>query len=335
MGVRAVCFGVVLVLPLLLLPGASRAQETVSELAAECGAGSPDLTEWCREVALAGGAARAGFGLLSAGGSEVAGSAGTLGWRLGSVPRISLGVEVAGARMAAPGLGTEMRSILPDDPYFATALQVSGGVGLFDGFSPAPTVGGVLSLDLLGTGSFAFLPEDRGFDGASAAYGAGVRVGILRESFTLPGVSVSAVQRWGGEVELHGAGDGTAAVPPETSFDPSTTSIRATVGKDLVAVGLLLGAGWDRYAGTFRIAPGQPGNVDDSFPSGIESTTDDLVDSRFLAFGGASLNFLILQVSAEVGWAGGLDPVAGRSPGAGFDPTDASWFGSVGARLTY
>lgn len=318
--------GLVGTLAVLLVSGAfadAPAQETISELAAGCGE-----PEWCREVALAGQSARAGLGLLAAGGSEVPGSAGTLGWRLSSVPRFAFAAEVAVARTSAPVLGTERRPTLVSDPLLVPALRFTGAVGLYDGFSPLPTVGGLFSLDLVGSGSLVFLPEDRGFDGAATGYGAGVRVGILRESFTLPGVSVSAVRRFAGEVTLRGAG-GPGNVLPETTFDPNVTSVRATVGKDVLAVGLLVGAGWDRYGGDLRVDSG----LTDADAAPRTASTDDLTDSRFLAFGGASLNFLILQLSAELGWAEGMESVPGR-PADGFDPTDSSWFGSLGARLT-
>lgn len=323
---RVVRYGAAGALALLALSGAPpvvSGQETVGELAAGCGDPA-----WCREVALAGQAARAGFGLLSSGGSEVPGSAGTLGWRLSSVPRVAMAAEVAGARVPFPVLGTERRAVLDGDPFFAPALRFTGAVGVFDGFSPVPTVGGLFSLDLVASGGWVFLPEDRGFDGSAAGYGAGVRVGILRESFTLPGISVSAARRWGGEVTLTGVG-GAGAVVPEAAFDPSVTSVRATVGKDVLAVGLLAGAGWDRYGGDLRIDSGlsSPGTAP------REAATDEMADSRFLVFGGASLNYLILQLSAELGWAGGMDPVPGR-PAGGFDPGGSSWYGSVGARLT-
>ena len=310
-------------------PAEASAQSGIDALAGECAAASVD---WCRELALTGTAARAGFSLLAGGGSELLGSAGTLGIRLGSVPRIALAAEAGYGRAPTPRFGTDPAAIPLDEGTFgAPALQLSAGAGVFDGFSPAPTVGGILSVDLLATGSLVMLPAEHGFDGSAAAYGVGARVGILRESFTAPGVSISAVHRWGGEVTLSPTASPNGAADPSVAFETSTTSLRATVGKDLVAVGLLAGLGWDRHAGAVRI---RSGVANGSGEAGTH-TAEDLVDDRFLAFGGASLNFLILQLSAEAGWARGLDAVEGRSPDGGFDPTAASWFGSLGARLTY
>lgn len=323
--------GFLLLLLAIAAPADVRAQATIEELAAECGGGTVD--GWCRELAVTGQAARAGTTLLAGGGSELSGSAATLGWRLASVPRIALSVEAGLGRIPAPRFGTEPSpEPLPEESFTAPALQLSAGVGVFDGFSPAPTVGGILSVDLLGTGSVVLLPDEHGFDGSASVYGIGARVGILRESFTLPGVSVSAVQRWGGETTMSATDPPGGPAEPRVAFETSTTSVRATVGKDLVAVGLLAGVGWDRHAGRIEIASGLP-DTTGAADAGL-GETEGLVDSRFLAFGGASLNFLILQLTAEIGRAQGMDRVPDR-PGGGFDPTDASWFGSIGARLTY
>lgn len=319
-------------LPIFLVlagvPGAA-AQDPVLDLAGECGGGDATATARCRETALRTQAARGAIGLLATGGPELPGAAGTVGLRIGNVPRISVAARWMGTDASFTGGLPPAGDPLPGgnasrDDVFATGLHLTGVVGLFDGFSPVPTVGGLLSLDLLATGSFLFLPEDRGFPGSEFAFGAGARLGLLRESFTLPGVSTSFVHRWGGEMVVGGGGAG--------AFDVSISSFRATVGKDLVGVGILLGGGLDRYAGGVSVSTTEmDGEVGGS---GWDATDDDFVDTRPLLYGGASLNFLVLQLFAELGWAGGFDTVAGR-PGGGYDPAAGSWFGGLGARLTY
>ena len=98
------------------------------------------------------------------------------------------------------------------------------------------------------------------------------------------------------------------------------------VGKDLFAVGLLVGAGWGVYSTAARI-----GVADDL--AGYVTVEARLKASRLLFFGGASLNFLVLQLSAEFGWAKGFSAPSGYA-GAAFDPTRGSVFGSLAARLT-
>ena len=101
------------------------------------------------------------------------------------------------------------------------------------------------------------------------------------------------------------------------------TSVRATVGKDVLAVGLLLGVGWDQYGGDARVG----------LPGGAEAATDDFDATRPLVFGGASLNFLVLQLSGEIGWAGGFDEVASYR-NVPYDLTAGTVFGSLAFRLT-
>lgn len=314
-----------------LLPSMGAAQEEILGLAQECGGGDATTTARCREIALRTQAARGALGLLAAGGSELAGSAGTVGLRIGNVPRVSLAAGLQGVDASFAGGLPPVADPLPGgtvsgDDVFVTGLDLTGVVGVFDGFSPLPTVGGLLSVDLLANGSFLFLPEDRGFPSSEFVFGAGARVGLLRESFTLPSVSASVVRRWGGQVTV-GGGGGTGS----GAFDVSTTSFRLTLGKDLVGAGILLGAGLERSTGGVSIA-----TTEVSAPVGDpawDASVGDLTDTRPLFFGGASLTFLVLQVSAEVGWAGGFDEIPGRP--TGYDPTAGSWFGGIGARLTY
>ncbi|MDX1566289.1 MAG: hypothetical protein R3223_00715 [Longimicrobiales bacterium] len=306
-------------------------QEGILNLAQECGGGDPTAVDRCREVALRIQSARGVVGLIAGGGPEVPGSAGTVGLRIGNVPRVSVAARLNAADAsftgALPPAGNPLSGgTLPADDVFVTGLDLTGVVGVFDGFSPLPTVGGVLSLDLLATGSFLFLPEDRGFPSSEFVFGAGARLGLLRESFSLPGVSASVVRRWGGETNVEGGtGVGSGA------FELSSTSLRVTVGKDLVGVGLLLGTGLDRYSGAVSISTsGASGPVGDP---AWDATAGELTDTRPVFFGGASLNYLVLQLSAEVGWMGGFDEIPGRS--SGYDPTRGSWFGGLGVRLTY
>ena len=74
----------------------------------------------------------------------------------------------------------------------------------------------------------------------------GGRLGILRESFSLPGVSLSAFRRWLGDTDLWSVAEGDPAM---ADFDLQVTSLRGVIGKDLWGIGAFAGAGWDWYAG--------------------------------------------------------------------------------------
>jgi hypothetical protein len=111
-------------------------------------------------------------------------------------------------------------------------------------------------------------------------------------------------------------------------LSPSETSLRATVGKDVLSVGVLAGVGKDWYSGSATLQQREvTGNV-------ISATDNGFGHSRSLVFGGLSLNFLILQVSAEAGWAHGFSAVAGQQ-GSNFDPAAGTLFGSLALRLTF
>jgi hypothetical protein len=193
-------------------------------------------------------------------------------------------------------------------------------VGAFDGFSPKPTVGGVLGLDLVLTGDWVFLPQGDGFDGSAAAWGYGLRLGVVRESFSLPGITLSASRRHSGDVEIS---------PPSVEEavglrNPVTTSLRGEVGKEFWGVGILVGAGWDRTEADARIEV-RSGDV-------ALSVTDPVAADRALFFAGLSRTFVVWQLSGEFGWAQG---VGGGSPElAGFDAGQGTLFGTLALRLT-
>lgn len=314
---------------LLAAPASLAAQEDPEGLALRCSNNltGTDLHRWCLETALAARAVQGEIAVLAAGGSDVPGTANTVGRRLGTTPRIALTVRLAGADAAVPDVRQYRGGPAPEASFLAPSLQAQAVMGVFQGFSPAPTVGGLLALDLVAGGSWVFLPGDRGFDGGAGGYLLGARIGLLRESFTLPGVSVGVTRRGLGDVRLGGEAD-----DGEVDADLDVTSLRATVGKDFLAVGILGGIGWDRVTGDVRIRA----RAEEAGLPAMEGTavSGAFQTNRFSYFGGATLTFLILQASAEVGWAEGLDAVPGRASG-GYDPTGGRLFGGLSLRITF
>ncbi|NJD17811.1 MAG: hypothetical protein FIA95_00785 [Gemmatimonadetes bacterium] len=300
------------------LAGGARAQATEA-LGARCAAeGGPVLR--CTELAVTARALQGSAGMLAGLGSEVSGSAGTLGRRLGATPRISVGARAAFAHLGLPDLADPGSEPSREATFLVPAIHAGIAAGVFDGFFVLPTVGGVLSLDLLASTSVLFLPTADGFDGKASAWSVGARLGILRESFTLPGVAVSVSRRDRGPIRF---GDPMGAGGGAVEADPTVTSVRATVGKDLLSVGLLAGVGWDRYGGSLTL-----------LPTGVDPVSEGSFEhSRTLYFGGAALNFLILQLSAEAGWVRGPGAVTGYR-GAPHDPSKGSAYGSLAFRLT-
>lgn len=305
-------------LVLLVLAGAlgtagaaeSVAAQSPESYAAACTT-SGGATSVCMDGAVSGRAMLGAIGLASAGGNAVPGSATTLGSRVGGGPRISPFLSIGRSGGSTPASTT--------DGLGSSVTSVRGGVavGVFDGLRLMPTVGGFLSVDLIATGSVELLPEGVASSERARTFGAGIRVGILREGFSVPGISVSVAQRYSQE-----AVQARSPAAASVIVDPKTTSIRATIGKDAGGVEVLAGFGWDGYSGDVSI-PGALGSG--SYSGAVDG-------SRTLYFAGASMTFsIVLSLSVEAGWAGGFDPVTGYA--GAFDPAAGSAFGSVAARL--
>ncbi|MFC1575753.1 hypothetical protein ACFL5A_03820 [Gemmatimonadota bacterium] len=310
----------------LFLPSPGHGQ-ALHQLAASCSAGAPELSALCHETVLAFKAARGGLGLAATGGADLPGSASTLGWRLPGSPRLSFALGGGIARFSLPDLKRGGALPTGERSLLVPSAHLSASLGLFKGFSPAPTMGGLLSVDLTGTGHLVIPPSDGGFQDRVTGWGAGIRVGLFRESFTLPGVSVSFFHRNLGSVELGDEGGGVSA---GARFDVRVSSVRALVGKDILGVGLLAGAGWDRYSGEVDLFA-----QDEEWEISSHASSDDITSRRPVYFLGASRTFLVLQLSGEVGWAPGFEPYLPDRTGGSFDPSQRQFFGSVSLRMTF
>jgi len=275
-----------------------------------CAMGSDPVSPSCARVRAAFQGGRAGLGLAAAGGASLPGSNSTLAKRIGSMPRIGLAISGGLARARLPTLGAGTDS----DDRSVLSLRAVANVNLLQGFSPGPTVGGLLSADVFGDVSFLSPTGEGLYADAVVAGGVGLRVGLLRESFSLPGVTVSVARRWVGDAAVGVADAGEGA-----DFSTTVTSVRGVVGKELFALGFLGGAGWDRYGGdaTVRTAGGSTG-------------TDDRDADRFLVFGGITYNLLVWQFGAEGGWADAPD--VDRREGD-LETDDGSFFGALSIRL--
>lgn len=322
MGVRArhVAFCV------LLLSGRleSAAGQDLGSFVAQCASGgSAELLTSCQNAVLAAQAIRGGVAITHSMGAALSGSSSTIGRRLGSAPRVSVDVRVRLGRFAMPGLFGGGAGTAGENVVNAYGVKTSIAVGVLDGFSLMPTVGGVLSLDLLASGSLIFLGESEGFPDDGSLLSVGGRLGIFRESFTLPGVTVSAMQSFGRKVNWT-----TGVNGPQIDTDISATTIRATIGKDFFTFAVLGGFGWDWDRGRMGVQVPDP-----TIPGGQGIVfIDDVTTRRAVYFGGISITRLVFQFSVEGGWTGGYEALAGYS--GAYDPGGVRPFVSVAGRLT-
>lgn len=293
------------------------------ELAERCAAENADFMSTCREMSLAAMAVQQGVGLASVLGSDIPGTPSTHGRRLGLMPRVGLAVSASALRAGIPNVAGSSAAELAEGRTAALlGLKGTAVAGVLDGFQLAPTFGGVFSMDVIASYSIVSLPAGAGLSGSGSGLGVGARVGLIRESFTLPGISVAASRSWHADVQAGSTADGN---PGEATTGLMVSSLRATAGKNWFVIGLMGGVGWDRYEGDVELSV--PGAGDSG------STTATVASQRVLYFVSGWFNFLLTRLSVEVGMAEGVgDPFAGRS--GGFDPSRSTWFASTAFRIT-
>ncbi|SVB74903.1 uncharacterized protein METZ01_LOCUS227757, partial [marine metagenome] len=179
----------------LVFPVSAHTQD-LELLVAHCASGgTPSLLAACSNALLAGQALQGGITIADAAGTELPGTSSTIGGLFGRSPRVSLATSIRAAFFEMPdvhGQGT--------NTVTSYGLKGTVVIGVLDGFSISPTVGGIFSLDLLGSLGLLLLDERDGFTDNQTVMSGGMRLGLFRESFTMPGFTISVVQRYGGAV---------------------------------------------------------------------------------------------------------------------------------------
>lgn len=278
-------------LALAALVGGAKGAAAQTEAAALCAPAAFNLE--CQLTASAVGLIQPRVGLALWGGNPVPGTASTAGYRFHGAPRWSVGARAALIPAALPPILDRGETASSTSTLAAASVQST--VALMHGFSPVPTVGGLLSLDLLGRVSAARLPAGKGFDrGAVVGVGAGLRLGLLRESFTLPGVSVTAVYGRSSEVTF-GDPDGLAT---DAHIQGAVSGLGLTAAASRRVLGLrVTGAvAWDRYASDVRFRYAGPA-------AGSGGTlSDTAIMKRWSGFGSITWTRLIYHTVLEVGW---------------------------------
>lgn len=340
-------------------------------LTAACATLDGNLETSCYVAAQAVHSAQPQLGILVSGGNPTLGAVTTGGLRLGVLPRVSATVKsnlvfarIPDLRDVRVGPGDAIS--YGDLSIVAPSLSGTATIGLFSGASLAPTIGGIGSIDLLGSASWLplRLVGSGEFRSTSAelAYGGGLRLGLLRESFTVPGVSVSVLYHrlgeveWGdfcatliatsttsgpgytleeGECEPDVFAEGAQDDLGEFSFDLSSWSTRADISKHLLGFGVSAGVGYDRFSSDLEagVRALRTGEV---IPSNAYARVSevDLSRGRWSAHVNGSYSILVASFAAELGWMQGGDAVAGYPDSmSDFEPADGTFFGSLGVRI--
>lgn len=275
----------------------------------------------CPALAQGAAIAQSRLALAASGGSPLLGNSSTLGMRTGTTPRVAAQVRVSAVRLTMPRAGGAAGG-----STLARSLDMDAAMGVLAGYSPAATIGGVGSVDLLA--SLGYLAEPGGgFTGSSSTGALGARVGILRESFNVPGISLSAIYRRSGGTTFGSLDTGDVALD-----HINDVSLRATVGKRVFALGTEVGLGWDHTSSNATIAPHCRGACTLVQENPL---TGKLSQSRANGFVDLTWTSLVVNATLEVGWQRGGSPAALRPP-TGFEDLvrRGAFFGSLGLRLT-
>jgi hypothetical protein len=265
------------------------------------------------------------LGLAISAGNPVLG-AGAASGRLGS---FSVTLRTNLVRVSVPDLSNAGSGgpVPQDDEILAPAPLVEGHAGLFRGLP-----GGLFALDLLValqlvpnediSEDIRVDPDAPSIGPVSLGTGLGVRVGLLPEDGTLPGVSLSYMYR-----SIPRVGFGDLATGDDVAADVRITSsnLRLTAGKKFAVLVVAGGLGWSRYGGDASARY-------DAGLAGQPSIALDLSQSRTLFFLNAGLDFGFLKLVGEVGRQSGNDQGLGTEF-IGFDDTGGTTFYSVGLRM--
>jgi hypothetical protein len=314
-------------------PGPARGQEALDpglfDLCQDAFAAGTNGRFLCHDAVAAAQLLQPELGMMLAAGNPVLGTASPVGTKFRFMPRFNIGGRIGFGRAAIPDLLDYPENI--GDPtdrrsFSLPVAQFDLSVGVFDGLRLGTTLGGLASVEILGSLGAIILPDNDGFRGNLTGLGLGARVGILRESFTAPGISISAMYKWHGRVQYGDTAQGDAA---SVDLDMKVVSLRAGFSKSFVAFGLALTLGYDSYRSDVAFVVNPP-PAGPSVPLPAMGETAELQAERWSAFVDVSYIVLYFNIVAEAGWQ--EEQKLGASRGDEFE--SGNFFGSLGIRLT-
>jgi hypothetical protein len=276
----------------------------------------------CNAIAQHAQMAQAAAGIAFVGGNPVPGASSTLGMRIGKIPRVTVALRGTGAFMKLQSVRFENAG--DDETGIAGTLNLDAAVGVLSGWSIAPTIGGFASLDLIASAGMLTMPDE--FTEAGHSWALGARLGVLRESFTAPGVSVTGMYRSIGDL-TYNATQVCQLDPCDATYtltDNSVMSVRAVVGKRLFVLGANAGVGYDKFSGQPAVQFGSIG----------AGTYPELEQDRFTAFANIAWTMLLVNIVFEGGYQRGNGEFDAPLPAQFESRTDKStYYGTLAIRL--
>ncbi len=274
-------------------------------------------------------------------GAAIAGGNATLGQggAMGGFPHFSIGVRANAVMGTLPQVdqftqsvtGRRQQTLPTKDNQPLPMPVVDAAIGLWSGIPVGVTnVGGV---DLLVNA--AYIPEINQNNlsvkvpNGSLKLGYGVRVGIIQESVTLPGVALTYLKRDLPTVTLEGSSGGNTFTVSDVSI--GTTAYRLVASKHFVIFGLAAGVGQDTYDQSANVQAtvnvlGQPYT---SSPVPLSQKV-----TRTNMFADLSINLPIFKLIGEVGQVSG-GSVSTYNSFAGKDANASRMYASAGLRLAW
>lgn len=269
------------------------------------------------------------LGIAVAGGNPVLGTASPIGTRFRGIPRLYIGARLNFAFPEVPDVvayaGSDPRPGAASD-FVLPAARLDLSVGLFEGVNPAATLSGFGAVEVLGSLGVLILPSGQGFRSNSTTLGLGLRVGLLRESFTAPGISVTGAYRWTGDLDY---GSAPAGDDSELGLDLGVWAVRAGISKSFSVFGLTLNGGYDAYRSDVHLSLVDP-ESGELRPVIERSRPADLDAGRWSA--SLDIAYLVLYFAAvvELGWQEGQT----RPTWHGHEVESGKFFTGLGLRIS-
>lgn len=263
------------------------------------GSVSPSLAQEIpeRHVREAINAAGESLGRTIVPGSPTTGPANTAG----GLGHFHIGVAATAASVTV----ADPRNLNRDEEFYVATGSIYGVLGIARGWTLAPGLGGLGSVDLLVR--LGVVAEVEDYQPDTGSFSLGARVGVLRDGPGVPAISATILHTSLDEIEF---GD-----PDEDDIrfagELDVLSIRADISKDLIALTPFAGAGVDRTSidASYRIPPSR--SIGGSDIRGSVDTSE--THGRF--YGGLQFSLAVLAVTLEVGSQGD------------------EWYGTVGASV--
>jgi len=203
------------------------------------------------------------LGATIAGGNSIMGSGGVLGglphWTIGvRATAISGGMPEFTTANAPDALSTSAKASAYTTKVLPIAFPaVDGAIGVYGGIPLGLTkIGGVDILanvayvPTVSTSAISIVPDK------NIQIGYGLRIGLLQEGLTSPGIAVSVIQR-GLPTTTITSKSTSGSTGTDTlqikDLDLKTTSVRLTISKSLVLFGVAAGVGVDKYKASTAI----------------------------------------------------------------------------------